>query len=192
MKTPLLSIIAVSISAGLASAEVPKKAPLTTYTKLWTDSAICSKPIPTAGPEKISPMADWSLGGVSEVTGGYMVTLVHKKNAGESMVIRPDGVQKTSADKIERGITPGEAGTFKLDRVEYGEGGWKDISVHLTGTAGSGVVRFDENNLTPKASTPAASNRPAANAHPNQAAPQGAVASPGRKAPPRVIEAPKR
>ena len=134
-------------------------------------------------------MADWTLGGVSEVQGGYRVTLLHKKNAGESMILRPEGVQKISADKIERGFKPGEAGTFKLDRVEYGKGGWKDISVHLTDGSRSGVLRFDEKNLMPKASAPAPANRPGPA---GQAAPQAPGAGVERKAHNRVPQPLKR
>ncbi|QJE98254.1 hypothetical protein [Luteolibacter luteus] len=181
-------MVAVLLSAGLASAEIPRKAERDTYSKLWEASPFTTKPINPLKPESSSPMADWTLGGVSEIHGGYVVTLVHKKNAGESMIIRPDGVQKTSADKIERGITPGEAGTFKLDRVDYGQGGWKDISVHLSDGARLGVVRFDEKNLVPKTSAPAAGNRPGPSVQPNQANPQGAPGTPGR---PRLSAPPK-
>jgi len=189
MKTPLFSIIAVTLSAGIAVAEMPRKPEVDTFGKLWRDSPFTTKPLPPAPDQPDSPMADWTLGGVSEVNGGYMVTLLHKKNAGESMIIRPEGVQKISADRIERGIIPGEAGTFKLDRVEYGKGGWKDISVHLTAGSRSGVVRFDEKNLTPKASAPAAGNRPGPAGQPN---PQAPAPSGERKAHVRVPEPVKR
>jgi len=159
MKTPLFSILAIALAAGIAGAEPPKKPALTTYTKLWTDSPFTTKPPPAAAKEEDSAMADWTLGGVSEVEGGYMVTLLHKKNAGESMILRPGNIQKTTADAIEW-LKPGDPGTFKLDRVEYGKGGWKDITVHLMAGTRSGVVRFDEKNLTPKASAPAQGNRP--------------------------------
>lgn len=170
MKTPLFSILAVSLAAGTASAEPPKKPPLTTYTKLWSDSPFTTKPPPAAMKEEDSAMADWTLGGVSEVDGGYMVTLLHKKNAGESMIIRPRNIQKVTADAIEW-LKPGDPGTFKLDRVEYGKGGWKDISVHLMAGTRSGVVRFDEKNLTPKASAPAAGTRPGQPGQPGQGGP---------------------
>lgn len=171
MKATLISLVAVSLTAGIARAEVPKKPPLKTYTKLWSESPICSKP-PQAKPEhEDSAMADWTLGGVSEIEGGNRVTLLHKKNAGESMVIRPGSVQKRTPDKIESDITPGDSGTFKLDRVEYGKGGWKDISVHLSDGTRSGVVRFDEKNLIPKASAPVAGKHPGQPGPPNPQAP---------------------
>lgn len=192
MKTPLFSIIAVSLAAGIVSADVPAKPPLATYSKLWTDSVLCSAPEPSRPPGPDQAMADWALGGVSEIKGGYMITLFHRKNAGESMIIRPGGVQKITAGKIERGITPGEAGTFKLDRVEFGKGGWREISVHLSGRSGSGVVRFDEKDLMPKAPAPPAGHRPAANVHPYPANPQAAPGTPVREARPRGTQAPKR
>lgn len=180
MKTLPFSILAVSLAAGIASAEPPKKPPLTTYTKLWSDSPFTTKPPPAAAKEEDSALADWTLGGVSEVAGGYMVTLLHKKNAGESIILRPDNIQKTTADAIEW-LKPGDPGTFKLDRVEYGKGGWKDITVHLMSGSRSGTVRFDEKNLTPKASAPAPGNRPPG--QPGQPVPGQPVPQPGVQQP---------
>lgn len=184
MKTALFSLTAVSLSAGIAWAEAPKKPPLTTYTKLWSDSPFTTKPPPPSAKEEDSAMADWTLGGVSEVEGGYMITLLHKKNAGESIIIRPRNVQKTTADAIEW-LKPGDPGTFKLDRVEYGKGGWKDISVHLVSGTRTGVVRFDEKNLAPKASAPAAGNRPGQPGQPGQPVPgqPGAQPNPNQQQP---------
>ncbi|QJE94230.1 hypothetical protein [Luteolibacter luteus] len=178
MKALPFSIFAVSLAAGIASAEPPKKPPLTTYTKLWSDSPFTTKPPPAAAKEEDSAMADWTLGGVSEVEGGYMVTLLHKKNAGESMILRPKNIQKITADEIEW-LKPGDPGTFKLDRVEYGKGGWKDITVHLVAGARSGVVRFDEKNLTPKASGPAPGNRQGQPGQPGQPVPGQPAQQPG-------------
>lgn len=181
MRTLPLSIFAVSLAAGIASAEPPRKPPLTTYTKLWSDSPFTSKPPPPTAKEEDSAMADWTLGGVSEVEGGYMVTLLHKKNAGESMILRPANVQKSTADKIEW-LKPGDPGTFKLDRVEYGKGGWKDITVHLLAGTRSGTVRFDEKNLNPKASAPAQGNRPGQPV-PGQPVPQPGAVKPNQPTP---------
>jgi hypothetical protein len=189
MKTSIFPILAIVLSGSLAFAAAPEKAPLTKYTTLWSNSPFTTKPPPPTAKEEDSALADWTLGGVSAVEGGYMITLHHKKNAGESQIIRPRGVQKIFPDKIEW-LAPGAPGTFKLERVERGKGGWKGTEVHLLAGAKSGVVRFDEKNLVPKASAPAQGRQgqqpgqpgqqpgqpgaqPAPGQQPNQAAPGG-------------------
>jgi hypothetical protein len=152
MKTRSISTFALLLCAAVASAEVPSKAPVGRYSLLWeAGRSPFTTPKKEASAPRANPLEDWSLGGVSEITGGYMITLNHRKNAGETLVIRPDGVQKLLPDKVER-LEPGAPGTFKLDRVEYGKGGWQDISVHLSAGSEVAVIRFDEDSIAPKRS----------------------------------------
>lgn len=164
-------------------ADVPSKPADTKYSTLWSNSPFTSKPPPPPPGDVDEAFADWTLGGVSSVEGGYMITLLHKKNAGETQIIRPRGIQKTTADKIEW-LETGAPGTFKLDKVERGKGGWKDISVHLTSGGKSGVVRFDDKNLVPKSSGPApVGNRQGQPGQPGVQPQPGAQPQPGQQNP---------
>ena len=87
-----------------------------------------------------------------------MVTLQHKKNAGETQVIRPSGTMKRFADRMEE-LAPGASGSFKVDRVEFGKKSWMDTVVHLSAGGRSGVVKFDEKSTTPKAAAAPPQNR---------------------------------
>ena len=182
MKTRALAILAFAASGSLALAAVPKKVPVTSYSKLWSQSPFTTKPPPKSTVDENSALDDWTLGGVSEVTGGgYMITLLNKKNVGESQIIRPGGVQKMLPDKVEW-LELGAPGTFKLDRVEYGKGGWKDISVHLLAGGKPGVIKFDDKTTVPKAGAAAPqANRQGQPGQPGQ--PQPGQPQPGQPVP---------
>lgn len=180
MKTRAFAILAFAVSGSLALAAVPKKVPVTNYSKLWSQSPFTTKPPPKTNAEENSALDDWTLGGVSEVTGGgYMITLLNKKNVGESQIIRPGGVQKMLPDKVEW-LELGAPGTFKLDRVEYGKGGWKDISVHLLAGGRPGVIKFDDKTTVPKAGAAPQVNRQGQPGQPGQQ-PPGQQPQPGQQ-----------
>jgi hypothetical protein len=151
MKT--IAFLALILTAPAVLAAPPKKAPDSNYTHLYTNSPFTSKPLPPKGPDVVDTFEDWALGGVSEIEGGYMVTLFHKKNAGETQVIRPRGTMVSKKDEMEW-LEPGAPGTFKVERVEYGKESWKDTVVVLSGGSRSGQVKFDEKLIVPKASAP--------------------------------------
>ncbi len=175
-----LLLFALVLPAGLSLGDVPRKAPDGKYSTLWSNSPFTSKPPPAAPTEQVSALADWTLGGVSKLEEGYMVTLQHKKNAGEYQIIRPRGVQMVKPDEI-KWLDAGAPGAFKVERVEPGKSGWKGMAVHIMAGGKTGIVRFDEKNLTPKASAaPAQGNRPGQNP---QQANQGAQPVPGQKTP---------
>jgi len=75
---------------GAVAADLPKKAPLTKYSRLWTDSPFTSKPPPADPTEVANPLEDYSLAGVSPVTGGYRVTLLNKKKPEERIIVETD------------------------------------------------------------------------------------------------------
>jgi hypothetical protein len=97
---------------------------------------------------------DWALGGVSEVEGGYMVTLVNKKNQGETQIIKPRGTVHNSKDEM-KWINPGALGSFRVEKVEYGKKDWKDTTVLISSGDESATMKFDDKQLAPPAATAA-------------------------------------
>lgn len=156
-----ISIGSVMILAtALAFAGAPVKKPETSYSHLSTNSPFTSKPPPPIQEAGPAPLDDWALGGVSEVEGGHMVTIFHKKNAGETQIIRPSGTMITAKDEM-KWLNPGEAGSYKVERVEYGKESWKDTVVYLSsGSGGSEKVAFDDKLIAPAASAAPAQGRP--------------------------------
>jgi hypothetical protein len=156
MKT--IAFLALVLASSAAFAAPPKKAPDHNYTHLYTNSPFTTKPPPPDRPEEVNTFEDWALGGVSEIDGGYMVTLLHKKNAGETQVIRPRGTIVKAKDEM-KWLDPGAAGSFKVERVEYGKTSWKDTAVVLSGGGRTGQVKFDDKLIVPKAAAPPQNNR---------------------------------
>lgn len=178
MKASLILSLSTLLAIGVASADVPRKPSNASYAHLWNNSPFTSKPPPPVQGEQVGAFDDWALAGVSEIEGGYMVTLQHKKNAGEYQIIRPRGVQMVKPDEI-KWLDAGAAGAFKVERVEPGKTGWKDMAVYILAGGKTGVVRFDEKNLTPKASAAPQGNRPG-----QQPGKPGAQPVPGQPTPP--------
>ena len=166
MKT-FTSLALLFAAAGLASADAPKKPSVGSYAHLWNNSPFTSKPPPPEkGPES-SAVDEWALRGVSEVEGGYMVRLQHKKNAGETQIIRPSGTMKYFADRMEE-VVAGASGAFKVDSVDFGKDKWMETVVHLSSGGRSGIVKFDDKALLPKAGAAAPRNgQPNPNGQPN-------------------------
>jgi hypothetical protein len=148
------------LASALAFAGAPVKKPDTSYSHLSTNSPFTSKPPPPIQEAGPAPLDDWALGGVSEVEGGHMVTIFHKKNAGETQIIRPSGTLVKVKDEM-KWLNPGAPGSYKVERVEYGKESWKDTVVYLTsGNGGSDKVAFDDKLLAPAASAAPAQGRP--------------------------------
>lgn len=155
----MISIGSVMIFASaLAFAGAPVKKPDTSYTHLSSNSPFTSKPPPQVTEAGPAPLDDWALGGVSEIEGGYMVTIFHKKNAGETQIIRPSGTMVKVKDEM-KWLNPGAPGSYKVERVEYGKESWKDTVVYLSSGSGSDKVAFDDKLLAPAASAAPAQNR---------------------------------
>jgi len=135
------SIISASlILCGIASAGVPVKRPAQAYKHL--DGLMTSQR--TVIPDSVlNPLADWRLTGVSELEGGYLVTLSHRKNSSEQMVLRPS------------------SGTgFKVQRVEFADD-WRKLVVHLNCNGTAATIRFDEQLPVPAAPARAVVEQPA-------------------------------
>jgi hypothetical protein len=172
-----ISIGSVMIFASaIAFAAAPVKKPDTSYTHLSSNSPFTSKPPPPVKGDEATPLDDWALGGVSEVEGGYMVTIFHKKNAGETQIIRPSGTMVKVKDEM-KWINPGAAGSYKVERVEYGKESWKDTVVYLSSGSRSDKVAFDEKLLAPAASAAPTQNR--GPGQPGQPVQPGAQPQPG-------------
>lgn len=96
------------------------------------------------------PLADWQLAGVSEVPDGYLVTLSHRQKAGDSLIIRPSGVQV-----IGKSVAP--AGELKVEGVDLAAGDWKKTVVRLNTNGQSAEVRFPDPLPAPATRAAAAS-----------------------------------
>ncbi|MGJ8634085.1 MAG: hypothetical protein ACSHX7_09200 [Luteolibacter sp.] len=82
-------LVAAVLVSGKAFAETPRKAPLTRYTGLWTNSPFTSKPPPAQAAPANNPLDDYTLSGVAPIPGGYRITLINRKNQTERLVIEP-------------------------------------------------------------------------------------------------------
>ena len=159
MKATISIGLVMFLASALAFAGAPVKKPDTSYSHLSTNSPFTSKPPPPIPVEGPAPLDDWALGGVSEVEGGYMVTIFHKKNAGETQIIRPSGTMVKVKDEM-KWLNPGEAGSYKVERVEYGKESWKDTVVYLSSGSSTDKVAFDDKLLAPAASAAPPQGRP--------------------------------
>ncbi|MCX6867194.1 MAG: hypothetical protein NTV46_13430 [Verrucomicrobia bacterium] len=118
--------------AGWTMAGLPKKAPITLYAGLWTNSPFTSKPPPPAPVETVNPLEDYSLAGVSPIGGAYRITLLNKKKPEERLII--------DSDKPN--------GEFKILEVTYTAGDPLATVVSLSTGSKTGTVAFDEKYLT--------------------------------------------
>ena len=158
VSNPVLLLLALT---GLAAADLPKKAPISRYTSLWTNSPFTAKPPPPeAGPEN-NPLDDYSLIGVSPISGsGYRVTLINKKKPEERITVESDK----------------PVGGFTILGVTRKPGDPLGTVVRMSSGSMTGTVSFDEKLLAiaaPKAAPPV----------PGQAAPP---VQPGQQPPPQT------
>lgn len=146
MKFPIShpAFLLLALTGG-ALADVPKKAPLTRYTNLYTNSPFTSKPPPPdAGPE-VNPLEDFALIGVSPIgkiagVEGYRVTLINKKKPEDRLTV-------TSGDAQSE---------FKILGVIPKPGNPLGTLVRMSSGSMTGTVAFDEKLLTLAAATPRA------------------------------------
>lgn len=131
--TCLLSTLAFSATV---LADVPRKAPLTKYTGLWTNSPFTSKPPPPEAAAAVNPFEDYVLAGVSPIEGGYLVTLINKKEPDVRMAVQT-GQQN-----------PKE---MKIVGVDRKPGDPLGTIVRLSSGAATGTVKFEPEFLALKA-----------------------------------------
>ncbi|MFK7851336.1 MAG: hypothetical protein AB8D78_10195 [Akkermansiaceae bacterium] len=125
------SAILTLILAGLTSpvwGEIPRKAPITRYTGLWTNSPFTSKPPPPTVVSTINPLDDFVLTGIAPVPGGYRITVINRKDPTNKEVIEPGGnsdfelVSVNRNPEVSLGTTVvlavnGKQGTVTFDRA---------------------------------------------------------------------------
>jgi len=160
---------------GVSAADLPRKAPLTKYSPLWTDSPFTSKPPPPeAGPE-VNPLEDYALAGVSPIPSGYRVTLLNRKDPTARIVV--------DSDKPREG--------FKIISVQRKPGEPLGTTVRMSSGSITGTVAFDESLLTLQ---PPPAARPAQPQLPPGVQPNGQPLQPGqtpiRQPRPRVVPPP--
>jgi hypothetical protein len=170
------SVLLLLALSGLAAADLPKKAPITRYTSLWTNSPFTSKPPPPeAGPAN-NPLDDYALIGVSPISDqdGYRVTLINKKKPDERIIV--DSNKTTSG--------------FKILGVTRKPGNPLGTVVNMSSGSVTGTVSFEEKLLTIAAAKapPQVAPPPVPGQPPAQPVPAGQV--PQRQPRPRVVPPP--
>lgn len=129
---------------GAGLADVPKKALLTRYTSLYTNSPFTAKPPPPEAVDAPNPLDDYALIGVSSIgqvgkDEGYRVTLINKK--------KPE-------DRIT--VNSGQKSDFKILQVIRKPGNPLGTVVKMSAGLKEGTVSFDEKLLTIAAPAPKA------------------------------------
>jgi hypothetical protein len=161
-----------------ASADVPKKAPITKYSNLWQNSPFTSKPPPPTATEQANPLEDYALCGISPIGGGYQITLLNKKKPEERITVRSDET------KPKHG--------FKILEVKRKSGDPLGTTVRLSSGSVTGTVAFEEKLLAlaaPPATKPhAAAGTQGAAPMQNPTIQPGQL--PGRQPRPRVVPPP--
>ena len=128
-----ISILLCTALAALGSEQVPKKAPISRYTPLWTNSPFTSKPPPVADSPKDNPLDSYALAGVSPIeSGGYRVLLIEKK--------QPDNRITVDTGDSRSG--------FKIISVTRKLGDPMGTVVKMSSGANVGTVSYDEKLLT--------------------------------------------
>lgn len=124
------------LACGAAFADVPKKQPLTKYSKLWNDSPFTSKPVINNNALEVNPFEDYTLVGVSSIEGGYRVTLLNKKKPDERVFLESAGTNPEG---------------FKILGVEKKPGDPLGTTVRIGKGSQTGLVAFDSKLLALKA-----------------------------------------
>lgn len=169
---PRILLLALALT-GWAAADLPRKAPITKYTRLWTDSPFTSKPPPPEAGPVVNPLEDYALAGVSPILNGYRVTLLNKKKPEERIIVE--------GDKATEG--------FKILSVVRKAGDPLGTVVKMMSGTVTGTVAFDEKLLT-LAPPPAAKPQVPPGVVPGQPPGVPGQAAPARQPRPRVIVPP--
>ncbi len=160
MKFPLFSQFLLGLALiGVATADLPKKAPPGRYSGLWNNSPFTSKPPPPPDAPENNILDDYSLIGIAPIGGtGYRVTMINKKKP-EDRITVDSGSTKTD---------------FRIVGVTPKPGNPLGTVVAMTYRSMPGTVAFDEKLLTIAASP---------------AAPKGAPPQPGQPPqPPQPVQ----
>lgn len=175
----LFRILLISSAiTGWVAAELPRKAPLTKYTGLWTNSPFTAKPPPPEQVAMANPLEDYALLGVSPIAGGYRVTILNQKNPAERVTV--------DSDK--------PSGGFKVLSVKRKPGDPLGTVVQMSSGSNTGSVSFQEARLTltpqQQQPPPNAQMPPGIQPPPQPGQPQLAGQQPIRQPRPRVVPPP--
>ena len=158
------------VLTGWAAADLPRKMPLNSYSRLWKDSPFTAKPPPPDAGPVVNPLENYALVGVSPIVEGYCVTLIDKKS--------PD-IRVT----VESGSTKND---FKILSVTRKPGDPLGTIVRMQSGASTGTVSFDEKLLV--LAKPAPVKKTAK--RPPGVKPKKAGRTPTRQPRPRVVPPP--
>ena len=153
--------------------DIPRKAPLTRYTGLWSNSPFTSKPPPATGPTAVNPLEDFTLTGIAPVPGGYRITIVNKKNPDEKKVIEPGGSDDFQLVSVDRN-----------PEVSLG------TTVVLSAGGTQGTVTFEPDLITLKKAPAAAPVQTARKLPPGVTAAQANQKKRQRQPRPRIVTPP--
>lgn len=174
MRVTLQFLILAPALVGVVWADLPRKAPLTKYSTLWTNSPFTSKPPPPEQVEAPNPLEDYALAGVSPIAGGYRVTLLNRNNPEERIIVDSDRPRDD----------------FKILGVTRKDGDPLATVVQMSSGPVTGTVSFDESLLTltpPPAPQPRPDPRVPPGLQPDQRGGQEAGGRGARQPRPRVV-----
>ena len=140
VRSSLLLLVALT---GLNAAELPKKALLSRYSGLWTNSTFTAPPKPVDDGPVINPFEDLVLKGIAPIAGGYLITLINRKNPAEA-------VPPIDTDH------PSE---YKVLSIERDPDKPLGTVVYLSRGTQTGSVTFDEKLSMPKLAAPKPVNK---------------------------------
>lgn len=162
MKTSAILLACLALT-GAAVAEMPRKAPPSMYSRLWTDSPFTTKPVITDQGPGPNVLDDYALVGIAPISDGYRVTMMNKKSPEERIYLE-------SGKTVEG---------FKIVEVIRKAGDPLGTVVRMMSGSVTGTVGFDEKLLTLKTAAPAAP----AGARPGQPLQPGQQVQPGQPQP---------
>jgi hypothetical protein len=179
-----ISLLLLLAGVGLHAAELPKPAPLTRYSGLWTSSPFTTKPPPPANAPEANIFEDLALKGIAPLAnGGHLITLINRKNPAEITTI--DTERPAASD-------------YTFIKVERNSEKALGTIVHLSKNGTPGTVTYDDKLITPKAPVakkpgpnvpgkpPAVAGQPVPPAPPNQSGPLHTGGRPRTVPPPTV------
>ncbi|MES2982549.1 MAG: hypothetical protein V4727_09570 [Verrucomicrobiota bacterium] len=127
MKSPIFIALLSVILCASSRADVPKKVPFQTYSRLWTKSPFTKEREKTDLPIQKSPFDDYHLTGIAPVDGGYHIVISSKKDKAAKKIV----------------IEPGTESRYKVVSVDRNSGERYGTTVTLTDGNFQGVVRFE-------------------------------------------------
>lgn len=177
MKTSILKPLFLLLAlVGVASADLPKKQPITKYSGLWTNSPFTAKPPPPEDGPVNNPLDDYALIGVSSLgVKNYLVTLINKKKPDEPRIY-------VETNRDSKG--------FKIIKVTRKQGDPLGTVVLMQSGTMTGTVSYDQKLLTLTPAAAKAAPPPQNGLQPQQGGPQVAPGDPQRTPRPRVVPPP--